>query len=144
MQTKDISWPNTKLPKLLETSYSDLHSDGTSRDHRKYVGHQVTTDSGKSLSCGFIPVCQENTATLVDIAYGLLQELADVYDTEKVDEVFKGMLKNLSGLMSDRASVMKSFDKAFSEKRKDLLETEEDMEFLHCNAHFLLVKVTRS
>ena len=123
---------------LLETSYSDLHSDGTTRDHRKYVGHQVTIDSGKSLSCGFIPVCQENTATLVDIAYGLLQELADVYDAEKVDEVFKGMLKNLSGLMSDRASVMKSFDKAFSEKRKDLLETEEDMEFLHCNAHFLL------
>ena len=52
--------------------------------------------------------------------------------------MFKGMLQNLAGLTSDRASVMKSFCKAFSENRKHLLETEQDKEFLHWNAHFLL------
>ena len=40
--------------------------------------------------------------------------------------------------MSDRASVMKSFDTAFSDKRKAVTGTDKEMEFLHCNAHFLL------
>ena len=123
---------------LLKSTNADLHSDGTSKDHPKYVGHQLTTDSGQSFSCGFVPVCQENTSTLVDISVGLLQELADIYDIDDADEVFKSMLKNLSGLLSDQASVMKSFDKAFSEKRKAVTGTDKEMEFLHCNMHFLL------
>ena len=54
------------------------------------------------------------------------------------------MLQNLTGLMSDRASVMKSFDNSFNQQRQQTLRTNENMEFLHCNAHFLLVLSTAS
>ena len=40
--------------------------------------------------------------------------------------------------MNDRASVMKSFDRQFDEQRKQVLNTEESLQFLHSNAHFLL------
>ena len=39
------------------------------------------------------------------------------------------------GLMSDRASVMKSFDKKFDEHRQEHLATDESLQFLHCSAH---------
>lgn len=54
------------------------------------------------------------------------------------------MLQNLTGLMSDRASVMKSFDNSFNQQRQQTLRTNENMEFLHCNAHFLLGLSTAS
>lgn len=47
---------------LIEADYWDLHSDGTSRSGKKYVGHQVTTASG-SMSVGFTPVASEDTIT---------------------------------------------------------------------------------
>jgi hypothetical protein len=123
---------------LVNTKHWDLHSDGTSKDHRKFVGHQVTTADGNTLSCAFTPVDREDTETLLDIATNLLTELADVFDPSDADKQFKIMLTNLSGLMSDRASVMKSFDKEMNKARQRILETQEDLNFLHCNAHFLL------
>ena len=123
---------------LLNSSCADLHSDGTSKDHTKVVGHQLSTDGGKMLSCGFTPVCREDADTLVDVAFNLLKELAELYSADEADMQFRSMVRNLTGLMSDRASVMKSFNHKFNTKRKELLEMEEDMEFLHCNAHFLL------
>ena len=98
----------------------------------------------ESLSYGFTPVCQENADTLVEIAFGLLHELSDIYDSGEANKTFRTMLQNLSGLMSDRASVMKPFDKTFNENRKTLLDIEENMEYLHCNAHFLLGMSTMS
>lgn len=47
-------------------------------------------------------------------------------------------LQKLSGLMSDRAAVMKCFNERLSTLRKDLLQTDEDLDFLYCNAHVLL------
>ena len=115
----------------------DLHSDGTTKDHRKYVGHQVTLDSGESMSLGFTMVSTEDTQTLLSIACNLFQELADIYEND-ADDHYKTMLANMVGLMSDRASVMKSFDRQFDDQRKRVLNTEESLQFLHCNAHFLL------
>lgn len=123
---------------LIHSTNVDLHSDGTSRDHNKILGHQFSTDKGLLLSCGFVPVFKEDTNTLVDVAFNLMKELADIYDETKADEVFKSMLEKLTGLMSDRASVMKSFNKAFDTQRQEKLMTQSNMEFLHCNAHFLL------
>ena len=117
----------------------DLHSDGTTKDHIKYMGHQLTLSSGQSLSTGFTTVFKEDTPTLLEVAIDLLQELCDIYDTEKeTEQQYRTMLSKMVGLMSDRASVMKSFDKIFNEHRKELLQTDESLEFLHCNAHFLL------
>lgn len=84
------------------------------------------------------PVCREDTKTLVDIAYNLLHELADVHHDDEVGDVLRSMLKHITRWMSDRASVMRSFNKAFSEQRRDTLAAaDNDMEFVHCNTHFL-------
>ena len=116
----------------------DLHSDGTTKDHQKYVGHQVTLDSGESRSLGFTMVSTEDTQTLLAIACNnLFQELADTYENDK-EQHYKTMLANMVGLMSDRACVMKYFDRQFDDQRRQLLNTEEWLQFLHCNAHFLL------
>lgn len=123
---------------LLTSANVDLHSDGTSRDHNKVVGHQLSTDAGLVLSCGFIPVCKEDTNTLVDIAYNLLTELSELYKNDELDDTFHTMLKHVTGLMSDRASVMKAFNKSFNDRRNVALGVNENVEFLHCNAHFLL------
>ena len=40
--------------------------------------------------------------------------------------------------MSDRASVMKSFGHALNQERQEMLQTTEELQILHCNAHFLL------
>ena len=50
-----------------------LHSDGTIKNHCKFVGHQLTLNTGESLN-GFPSVCHEDAQTLLEIAV-LLQEL---------------------------------------------------------------------
>ena len=44
-----------------------------------------------------------------------------------------------SALMSDRAPVMKACDRNLDAVRKDLLQTDENLAFLHCNAPFFLL-----
>ena len=72
----------------------DLHVDGTSCDHKKYVGQQVTTSAG-SLACGFTPVAVENAATLVETTLNLLHELSEVYSDEEREQNFLRILGNL-------------------------------------------------
>lgn len=129
---------------MLSSENFDLHLDGTTKSGKKYVGHQVTTDSGETRSCGFQAISTENTTNLVSQAVSILEELSLVYDEDpdKRQEVFVTLLQNLSALMSDRAAVMKSFDAGMNSARKDLLNTDENLLFLHCNAHYLLGLVT--
>ena len=56
----------------------DLHLDGTSRDHKKVVGHQVTLQDRRQLSLGFTPVDREDSKTLVDVTMNLFYEIASV------------------------------------------------------------------
>ena len=125
---------------LTNSERFDLHTDATSRVGNKYVGQQVTTDSGQNLSCGYTVVATENADCLVSLATDLLEELAVIYedDDTKRQEKFMEFLQKLSGLMSDRAAVMKCFNERLSTLRKDLLQTDEDLDFLYCNAHVLL------
>ena len=122
---------------MVEEEHFDLHIDGTTRDHRKYVGQQITSSSG-SLCCGFDEVAAEDSKTLVDITIGLLQEVTEVFDEDEKDQHFRTALQHLSGLMSDRASVNKAMKRDVNDLRKATLGTDEDLEFLFCNAHFLL------
>ena len=117
-----------------------MHSDGTSRDHKKYIGCQATLSTGRTLSMGYTTVCTENTDTLLDVAIAVLRELADVYEGgDSIDQNFKELLRKLSGMMSDRASVNKSFNKAIEKKRQEILEDDSlQLQFLYCSAHFLL------
>ena len=43
---------------------ADFHSDGTSRDQKHILGHQVNLPSGKQLSLGYEAVCVEDSSTL--------------------------------------------------------------------------------
>lgn len=65
--------------RLTTTERWDLHTDGTSRDHKKIVGLQVNLDSGTTLSAGFSGVAVEDSSTLLDNAIAMLDELADVF-----------------------------------------------------------------
>ncbi|KAK2168158.1 hypothetical protein LSH36_20g15003 [Paralvinella palmiformis] len=68
----------------------------------------------------------------------LPDELSLLHGEEESHETFLQMLHHLSGLMSNRCSTMKSFDRALQEERKLMLQTDEDIQFLHCNSRFLL------
>ena len=88
-----------RLQTVLVANF-DLHVAGTSRDHKKYVGQQVTTSAG-SLACGFAPVAVENAATLMETMLNLLQELSEVYSAEERGQNFLRIFGNLSGVMLD-------------------------------------------
>ena len=60
---------------LTESEHFDLHTDGTSKGGKKYVGQQVTTDDGYTLSCGYTVVATETADCLVGLATDLLEEL---------------------------------------------------------------------
>ena len=72
---------------MKQSSCWDLHSDGTSRDHKKILGYQVNLDSGKTLSAGFIGMQTEDSCTLLDAAIAMMTELADIYDEQHADTV---------------------------------------------------------
>ena len=107
----------SKLQVAETTMHADnatLHTDGTSRDHNKLVGQQISLPSGCSLSLGFVQVESENASTLLDMTTGVLEELSVVYwwkdeDREK-DTVFCELVKSITSLKSDKAAVMKSFN----------------------------------
>ena len=80
----------------------------------------------------------------MDVAINLVKELAYVYDEDEIEKSFKAMLTNMTGLMSDRTSVMKSFERKFNETRQKELGQTDNLEFLQCNAHFLLGLSTAS
>lgn len=122
---------------LLEGDAWDLHLDGTSRSGKKYVGHQMNID-GHVFSAGFTPASVENTTTLVDMSFTMLQELSEVVGQDDAQQNFVAMLSTLCGTMTDRASVMKSFSRQFDIERKEMLQTESSVQLLHCNAHVLL------
>ena len=48
------------------------------------------------------------------------------------------ILSKLKSLMSDRAANMELFNKKMLEYKKDLLGGDTTIQFLYCNAHFLI------
>ncbi|XP_070191321.1 uncharacterized protein [Littorina saxatilis] len=131
---------------ILNEKDSTLHTDGTSRDHNKIVGQQLTLPSGVTLSLGFVPVDSETSSNLLDLTLDMLQELSCIYcwqhDEEEKEKIFKDMLTRLSSVMSDRAAVMKKFNELLLEYKMNQLGQEHpeslDIHFLYCNAHYLL------
>jgi len=99
---------------------------------------QQVTVNGQSLSTRYVPVATEDTTTVVAVSMKLPDELSLLHGEEESHETFLQMLHHLSGLMSNRCSTMKSFDRALQEERKLMPQTDEDIQFLHCNSRFLL------
>ena len=123
---------------ILASEAFDLHGDGTSRDGKKILGQQVTLASGNTMSAGFVPVAVEDSATLLDNAIAMMQELCDIYNPKEKEQTYKELLNKMFATMSDRASVNKLYNERIAEHRKDVLGTDVDLHFLYCNAHFLL------
>ena len=125
---------------LTNSGNFELHTDATSRVGKKYVGQQVTTDDDQNLSCGCAVVASENADCLVNLSTDLLDELAVIYedDKSKQQEKFTEFLQKMGALMSDCAAVMKCFNERFYTMHRDLLQTDEDLDFLYCNTHVLL------
>jgi hypothetical protein len=119
---------------ILEADGFVLHTDGTSRSDRCYVGKQATISTGQVMSFGYIMVVTEDTETLLDLATRLLMELSDVYTADDGDQqlTYKNFLRKMISLMSDRASVMKSFNTAMNRNRNELgLGDDEQLQYLY-------------
>ena len=128
--------------KILATENCTIHTVGTSRSGKKFLGYQVSLDTGETLSLGFMPVATEDAATLLDVTIQLLEEIHELYSTdmsqEEKDEIFIQLLSKTTNTMTDRASVMKAFDKKFEDFLKSKLGQDAKVHFLHCNVHCLL------
>ena len=127
---------------VLESKDVTLHTDGTTRDHNKTVGQQISLPSGATLSLGFAGVDTENSSTLLERTIDLLDELSEIYSLHSEDEeketIFKGVLEKITSVMSDGASVMKSYNEKLLQHKKTQVGEDVGVRFLYCNAHFLL------
>ena len=95
------------------------------------------------MSIGFTEIAVDDAKTLLDETVSIFDELSNMYcstmDTVSKDKVLKEIISKLKCIMSDRATVMKAFDKMLHDYRKDLLGQDDiSTQFLFCNAHFLL------
>ena len=101
---------------MVEEEHFDLHIDGMTRDHRKYVGQQITSSSG-SLCCGFDEVAAEDSKTLVDITTGLNQEVTEVFDEDEKDQHIR-----TTQITSSSGSLCCGFDEVAAEDSKTLAD----------------------
>ena len=127
--------------KLLQAGNATLHTDGTSRDTKKYIGQQLTLDSGETISLGYQTVASEDASTLLEMTVAQLDQLSEMYSEYSEshrETIFKQLLRKITSLMSDRAAVMKRFNSELHGFVETQLGEETMMHFLHCNAHFLL------
>ena len=68
----------------------------------------------------------------------MIEELSDLYGDAERDQVFDSILKKLFAVMTDRAAVNKAFHSKLNQHRNEHFGEEVDIQFLNCNAHFLL------
>ena len=59
-------------------------------------------------------------------------------EDEEKETIFKGVLEKVTSVMSDRASVMKSYNEKLLQYKQTELGEDAGVHFLYCNAHFLL------
>ena len=126
---------------LTENKF-DLHCDGTTKNGKKYVAMQANLQNKKILSLGFDYVAQENAETLLTLTLDKVQQLAELGDLPDCGEAQKRILTNLISTMTDRAAVMKSYSRLLNDHRIESLNTDVQLNYLHCNAHFLLALST--
>ena len=126
---------------VLSSDAVAVHSDGTSRDPKKVVNHQITTDKGHTFFLGFTIVATEDANTVFDVTINILRRIVTTYcDFKEKDqnEIFVQFLKKIRATMTDRAAVMKCFSKKFEEFLSSEIGEDVQLKLLNCNAHFLL------
>ena len=109
----------------MTTKAFDLHCDGTSRSRENFVGQQITLADNTTLSLGFQLTAREDAQSLLDLTLRISDELHYLDFDARGEEQLKDMLRNMVGIMTDRANVMKSFQEAVEAKKKEILQSEE-------------------
>ena len=113
--------------KVLNSSGVTLHTVGTSRKKRQYIGQQITLSNGSLINLGFSEVATEDSETLLATTINLLDELSDLYchvSPQEKDQVFKSRLEKINSLMSDRAAVMQCYNKKINVYKRTALQTD--------------------
>ena len=126
---------------ILECPHFTLGTDATSRDKRHYLEQHIVLSGGSIMSLGFSEIATDDAETLLEKTMDLFQELWKIYSDDEdveMDDVFKEVILKMKCLMSDRASVMKLFDKKLAALRNNIVGGDVQTHFLFCNAHFLL------
>ena len=125
---------------IVENAHFTFATDGTSREKRHFIERHIVLSNGKVMSLGFTEVVSDNADTLLEKTVELFKELSEVYseDVEEREKVFKEILCRMKCIMSDRAAVMKLFDRKLEEFKKQTIGEDVSTHFLFCNAHFLL------
>ena len=127
---------------IHKTEHFTLGTDETGRNKKRLLERHIYLSTGGSMSLGFTEIASENADTLLDVSISLLKDLCETYcsvdDTLVLDSLFREMLVKLKCLMSDRAAVMKLFDKKMAAFKNQFLGEDCTTHFLFCNAHFLL------
>ena len=82
---------------ISEAVLNSLHSDGTTRDHSKFVGMPLSLDTGEVVFfyLDFEPVSKEDANTLLDLFISVLAKLSDCsgpITVDSPDDVFKNIL----------------------------------------------------
>ena len=130
------------VERILSCQHFTLGTDATSRDKRHYVEQHIYLSDGAIMSLGFTEVASDNAETLLEKTVQLFQELSKVYcevATEaEMQTVYREIISKLKCLMSDRAAVMKLFNKKIAALRNEVVGEDAHTNFLFCNAHFLL------
>ena len=57
---------------VLKSNHAKINFDGTSRDQKKIVGHQISTSLGDIFYLSCIPVATENASTLLEITSNIV------------------------------------------------------------------------
>ncbi|GFN87124.1 hypothetical protein PoB_001363000 [Plakobranchus ocellatus] len=127
---------------IRKSNHFTLATDGTSRQKKHFIERHIILDDGTAMSVGFTEVASDDAQTLLEKTIDMFNDLCEVYTTSNKitdsDQLLKEIVVKMKSLMSDRASVMKLFDKRIAEFKNDLLGEETSTHFLFCNAHFLL------
>ena len=89
------------------------------------------------LSLDFDPVACKNVQTVLDLTVNKLSELALLYSPDDSAQQLKNTLRNMVGMI-DRANTMKAFDRRLDSLRTAVANPEIQLEFLYCNARFVL------
>ena len=102
--------------KILGSEHVTIHSDATSRDHKKIADHQISLDGAACLYLGFAPLASEDAQALLDLTINILKELSSFY--EESDPIFKSLLSKINSTVTDRAAGMKLYDQKLLEFMK--------------------------
>ena len=124
---------------LLSNRHNTLHTDGTTRDHSKFIDLEFTTQTGKTFSLGFADIGKENADTVFNTILAMLDMVSDTQDSN--EENTKQLMKNISNVMMDGAAVNNSFFLKFSEYRNSLLTDDPqvtELQRFRCMLHSLL------